>query len=129
MLIALMFSALLTATPPKLTWYPCLLGQTLMANECTGAAQRWQWNQAKVAIGQLDTEVNWRLPTVQELKRHLNSNEAPQSIKGPVHSEWLLTSSVMRHGDELLVAAVHSGSGKVEYLSVREHGLVVLVHD
>lgn len=129
MLIALMFSALLTAAPPGLTWHPCLLGQTLTANECTGVAQQWQWNQAKLAIGQLDAEANWRLPTVQELKRYLNSNEAPLPITGPVSSEWLLTSSVMRHGDELLVAAVHYASGKVEYLSVRDHGLVVLVHD
>ncbi|CAB0151770.1 hypothetical protein PSI9734_02137 [Pseudidiomarina piscicola] len=110
--------------PSELHWRACLLGQTKVQQQCQGALQQFDWHQAKAEIYRLKDQGAWRLPTADELSSLIDN--APE-VLAKVSDQWLLSASVLRHGNELLVAAVHYPSGKVEYIPVREPALVLLV--
>lgn len=57
-----------------LQWMRCSLGQTWAENDCTGEAEKYNWDQAKSAADELNRQGgyagyrDWRLPSIDELK-------------------------------------------------------------
>ncbi len=73
-----------TITDPRsgLTWMRCLLGQRFEAlgcNKCTGTANTYTWENAKLIRHQYAGHDDWRLPTIDELEsifgKHSDRNQ------------------------------------------------------
>ncbi|GEM_PF-5016662 len=57
-------------TQTNLQWMRCALGQTWNGQNCVGKADQFNWEEAKIAAQQTQyaDKINWRLPTIDELK-------------------------------------------------------------
>jgi len=69
-----------THTPTGLEWQRCVVGQILVGNSCTGTAEVFTWDAAKLLTSDLAGRTDWRLPNVQELLSLVNYTDTSPAI-------------------------------------------------
>ena len=56
-----------THTPTGLMWQKCAMGQIWRVDTCTGTANTYKWDAARLLTNNLAGQTDWRLPTEDEL--------------------------------------------------------------
>ncbi|RUO63512.1 hypothetical protein [Pseudidiomarina insulisalsae] len=85
------------------------------------------WNEARQVLRQLNASVargpTWRLPTVKQLR----SVPLPCDFSTPDKPDnWWLSAGIIRHGNEILIAAYNCATGNTEFVPVSESLRVML---
>ena len=67
-----------THTPTGLMWQKCSVGQIWSVNTCTGTANAYTWNAAKLLKSNFAAQTDWRLPTEEELLSLVDYSTSPK---------------------------------------------------
>ena len=86
----------------RLAWPRCVEGMHWSGHSCTGAPQLFTYGEAQALARRRwqDSEVRWRLPRVNELRRLINRNAQPRVVdaalfpNAPPEWHWTGTASI-----------------------------------